>query len=317
MGGPRVRDAMADRNDGDRDQPLETTVAEAASAVLDADPDAERAAVESALETIAEDGVITGPTLTDAVGTTAQYVSTPENRLELTARALESARQAAEPAPDVPVVEARLDPLVARFEALEADLDSLLDRLSSLTADARDPTEVHAVAREVDHLRDTARDLHARAEELRSDLESFERWVTEPDRRNDALRADLDAVAERVERVEATLDGAGPDAGEDWARAVVEHRVIALLLEDLAAESAALRRWPGEAFDDTVADRLSRLVERHDRLEAALDDAARDEWRERYGDRLAAVSDALSPIEPPIDWGAVRARLEDHAPGLA
>ncbi|HKL30473.1 MAG TPA: hypothetical protein VJ898_14545, partial [Natrialbaceae archaeon] len=201
-------------------------------------------------------------------------------------------------------------------------------------ADDPDTEAVYAVAREVRRLTDRANDVQLAADELQVDIEDFERWVGNPEVRNDELGDDVDAFEGSLNELSAaigeleTLTGDGPKAaGQDvsaqdlattWADASLRVRLHDLLLDDLRAELDDLRAWADrEDLDEDdrpagIEARLDDLDGQLTGLEDRLDDLARPEWREQYGEHVAAFEDALSDVEPPVRWGAVQAALEEH-----
>ncbi|MFB6310065.1 MAG: hypothetical protein ABEH64_02660 [Salinirussus sp.] len=286
--------------------------------VLDREADVDAEQTRSTLETVTDDGVVTRSAINAAVGETAQYVATPENRLDLVEDARESARTAAEPVCDLDVVRVRFDQLEERYRTLQADLDALLNRLDALVNDARDPANVLEIARRVEDTQWSARDLHGRIEDLREDFESFERWATDSDTRLAELNEDADAVAARLDSVEETASeiesGNAMRDGRNWATAMINHRLIRLLLTDLENEHDALAAWPEADVDSEFGDRLATLRERYRAVGERLATASQPDWRDRYGDRLDTFDAELSSFNPPINWGAVAALVQEHAP---
>lgn len=244
--------------------------------------------------------------------------------------------------------EARLADVQDRTDRLGEDLQSVVGRAGDLesadseastddhetSADDPDTGTVYALARDVRRLTDRANDVQLAADELGMDVEEFERWLGTPGLRNDELRDDVDAFEGSLNELWAAVDdletriGDGSGAtGEEvsaqelattWADASLRIRLHDLLLEDLRAELADLRTWADredldedeglaeiEARLDDLGGELARLA---DRLEAL----ARPEWREQYGEHVAAFDDAISDVELPVQWGVVQAELEEH-----
>ncbi|MFC7047116.1 hypothetical protein ACFQH6_18500 [Halobacteriaceae archaeon GCM10025711] len=117
------------------------------------------------------------------------------------------------------------------------------------------------------------------------------------------------------------MAGAAGDDGRAWLDVAFQHRVQRLVLADVRAELADLRTWADRediADEERTAAVESRLDDLESRLAAAddrLDDVARPEWRERFGDRLSAFEAALDGFEPPVDWADVQAAVDEHRPG--
>lgn len=356
-------------------------VAEAVDVVAE-DQERDPEAVRAALEAVAEDGVVSREAADDALAHVSKVVSTPETRTELASIALSEARETAEPVADLDVVQSRLDAFESRLSAVEARTSALgadLRRLVKLASDP-DPGALHELGAGIRQLTEDANRAQRAADELSVDIEEFERWVENPDVRVRELEADVDslesALDDLAEAVEGTLgdgdapdtagrsaaadpdpsDGDespdpsdGPDAGAVWLDATFRHRVTGLLLPDVRAELADLRRMaaredagghgagdadPGEsdAVDDVppaddhdtgdnrdhrdrlddLQDRLDDLDGRRAHLGERLDDLARSAWRERYGDRLADFEDALEEFDPPVRWGEVQTAVDRH-----
>ena len=140
-------------------------------------------------------------------------------------------------------------------------------------------------------------------------------------RRLDAPRVldGLDAAADNIES-----DDTDGDVAEAWAEAALQRRVASLLLTDLRAELSDLENWPadvgggsGEGADASdVAERLEKFGERESALAARLDALGRDEWQERFADRLDAFEDDLDAFDPPVPWGAVLETFSEHQAAL-
>ncbi|ESS05234.1 MAG: hypothetical protein A07HB70_02275 [uncultured archaeon A07HB70] len=283
--------------------------------------------IAAALELIAEDGAVSRERVEEALGGLARVVSTPETRLELAAREVGAATDAAADLTDIPTVASRLAGLDSRLSALEQDVDALGDRLSELSARAGDPAAAFDVAREIRALTEDANAAQARADQLRDDAESTRRWLRDPAARRREFDDEVDAVAEAIDSVDDVAawlddesdeppDGVDPDApGAHWADATTGARVNELLIADLRAELADLRTMAERADDDPdLADlesRLAALTDRRDRLAATLSAAARPAWRADHGARLESARERIEEFAPPVDWGAVRAALDD------
>jgi uncharacterized protein YceH (UPF0502 family) len=332
---------MSDAADAAVDPALGESTEAAAEIVLDREPDADPESVRSALEDVAEEGIVSPEAVQSALGETAQHVATPENRLELTASALDGAREAAEPATDLDAVESRLAGFEARYRDLEADVEDLVSRLQDLLARGPRPEDVYDLARSIRELKWDVREVHGRAEELRTDLESFERWATDPAIRYDELAGDAEHVEGLLDGLETAIEefdgegatvGADAEGGDDlavaWADATLQCRTVALLVSDLHAELSDLRAWPdgepaGDGEDDAaprpadVEARIDDLRSRERALRERLDALARPAWRERAGDRIDAFEGDLDAFDPPVQWGDVEAVLAEHRSALA
>lgn len=276
----------------------------------------DRSTARATLETVADDGTVSWAAARDAFAHLSKVVSTPETRLELAATELEDARASAAGVEPNPLVRTRVETFEARYESIEervtelgTDLRQLLDRRDEAGA-------LYEVATGIQSLTAEANDCQRAADELQVDLQAFQRWLGDPSVRYETLGDDIDALERSVDDLEAIADSiTGADAPADpaaqWAGAVRQRQVLALVLEDLQWELAELREWErgGEAAT-VIDDRLDALDGRLTRLRGQLDDAAEPAWTDQYADRLAAVESALDAFDPPVDWGEVDAVLE-------
>ena len=346
--------SQEERNDG-RESILGESVTDAAERVVARNDSRDPETVRTTLETVAEDGEVTRDGIDSALGHASKVVSTPETRAELAEMALSEARERAAPAADLGVVQSRLDAFEARLadvqdrtDGLGEDLQSVVGRAEDLesaedhgtsaddpdTADTPDTEAVYALARDLRELTDRANEVQLAADELQMDVEDFERWLGDPDLRNDELGDDVDAfegslneLSSAIGDLETLTDEGAEAVGEEvsaqelattWADAGLRVRLHGLLLEDLWAELEDLRTWADREDldeDDRPAGIEARLDDLHHHragLEDRLDDLAQPEWRERYGEHLTGFEDALADVEPPVQWGVVQAELEEH-----
>jgi hypothetical protein len=299
---------------------------EEAAAALAGPDTPDEATVAETIELLAEDGVVSRDRLDEAVAGLSKVVSTPETRVEVAEREVESAREAAEGLTDVPAVAARLDGLDPRLDRVASDVEALGPRLSGIVDRAGDPDAVYEVARDIRRLTEDANAAQTAADEIRDDAERTKRWLRSDVFRHREVVEELDAVEESVDGLERAVDwlagdadgapaGVDPDdPGACWADAAVSARVNALLVADLRAELADARTVAernGEDADyDDLAARLDDLAARRDRLAARLDDLAAPAWREAHADRVDRAETVLAAHDPPVDWGAVRAALD-------
>ncbi|AEH37424.1 hypothetical protein [Halopiger xanaduensis] len=294
-----------------------------------ADGSSESGTVRETLAVVADDGVVRRAAVDDALANASKVVTTAETRAELAAAALDDARDAAEPVADLDVVAARLEGFAARLETVEDRAAGLGDRLQSIVDRKRDG-DLYELAREIRQMTAAATEVQRAADDLAFDLESFDAWLDEPDRRAGDLADDIDALERSLDELEDVVDGLGSEASDledvadgetdpavTWAQAAIQRRVTELLLADLRAELATLREWAGREGADPPSDvepRLDELAARRERLGERLADRTEPPWRERFGDRVAAIDEALDEFEPPVDWVAVEAVVEEHRP---
>lgn len=309
--------------------PLEDAV----DAVVAENDDRDPESVRSTLQEVTEDGVVCQAGVDDALATVSKVVSTPETRLELAESALADAQEAAEPVTDLAVVRERLSRFETRQARIEGEVSALGETLQELVDRSDDPDDLYALAGEIQRLTGTANDLQQAADDLTLDLESFERWLGNPDVRVREFADDVDALEEFHDNVAAAVGEIAdaettddpPTGGADheeigraWIDALLCHRVLALLITDLRDELADLRTWADrEGIGD--GERAADLESRIDDVEEAitetgerLENLARSEWENQYHDRLKTFEETLETFEPPVDWRAVRAELDTH-----
>jgi DNA repair ATPase RecN len=299
-----------------------TPVDEAVTAIVEDEHDPE--AVRRTLQTVAEDGVVSGAAVESRLAHVSKLVATPETRVELAAMELSDAREAAEPVADIDAVRSRLDSFETRLAGVEERVEELGAELQAVTARPESLDGIHRAASRLRRLDARAKNAQGAADELTVDIEEFEAWLDDPDARFDDLAEDADAVAETLADLERTAgelaDAGGDDPAATWLEATLRHRVADLLLADARAELADLRAWNdregiyhgGRA--DAIADRLDDLDDRCGTVGDRLDGLARPEWTRRHGDRLAAFESAVDGMEPPVAWGIVQAELDEHLP---
>ncbi|USZ69277.1 hypothetical protein NGM10_05950 [Halorussus salilacus] len=272
-----------------------------------------------------------GDATAESLGDASMAVATAETRTEMASMALSDAREAAESVPDLDAVATRLDAYESRLASITDRRDELADDLGALVECERVSDAGDEAVTDRRRLAADAAAVHGAADELSTDLESFERWLTDPETRYSELEADIDAVEESLADLTATVeavaagrpaegsDGDGDGVGAAWADARLRHRVVGLLLDDSRAELADLRTWADR--EDPGGDRLVELDDRLDDLDTRtsevgdrLDDLARPEWEERFGGHLGAFEDETADLEPPLDWADVHAAFETHRP---
>ncbi|WP_436928691.1 halo transducer protein [Halosimplex halobium] len=304
-------------------------VDEAVERVRAREPDRDPETVRAALGFVAEDGVVSRTALRESLKLTSKVLTTAETRVELAGIALDDAREAAESAPDLPTVEARLADFAAEVAAVEDRAADLGSDLQSVVDDREDPAARFAVADGLRRVDERAREVQRTADEIQFDLEAFERWldshavrVRELGEDLDALAASLDDLAAAVETLETggDADARPDDPARAWFDATLSHRATGLTVADLRAELADLRTWADredadpvdEGGLDDLAARLDDLDGRHGALGERLDAAAEPEWTDRFGEAVAAVESDLADCAPPVDWAVVQSTIEEH-----
>jgi len=343
IGGPAVRRDMPDEERVTVDVEG-LRVEEAVDTVLAADPSADREFVETAMNDAATGGVVRRSGVESSIQRVARAVSEAGSSQSMALMAFQTARDAAAPVADLPVVAGRLDAFEADTEALHeryADLQDQFDEVSDLPGESGSLSAAALYIREVV---EDARDLEADASDLEDSLETFQEWLDDHRLRVRALEADLDAVEERIVEL-ATIadeladadgerDGESGDGDEDedvgghvtdpavaWCDAALQAEVTGIMLADVRAEATDLRTWADREDVDHdlggVEDRLDDLTAERDRVADRLADVAAPAWTDQYGEQVDAFAAAVDDLEPPTDWGDVQAALERYRPEAA
>ncbi|OYR39627.1 halo transducer protein [Halorubrum sp. Hd13] len=279
------------------------------------------------LAIVARDGVVRRAAVDDAVANASLVVTTAETRTEFAAGKLDGAREAAAPVADLAPVSGRLDDFDARLADVESRADDLGDAVQEVL-DMKGDGDLYEIARRVKRVTTAATEVQRAADDLQFEIDSFEGWLADSDRRVEELDADVDALAASVDELDAaveSLDADGEAAGSErgaaarWAAATVRHRVASLLIADVRAELAALRTWAereGDAPPSGIGPRLDEVRARHETAGERLAARAEPEWTARFGDRLAALDEALDSMEPPVPWAEVEAVVEEYRPAI-
>ena len=285
------------------------------------------------LAIVARDGVVRRAAVDDAVANASMVVTTAETRTELAAEKLDGAREAAAPVADLAPVTGRLDDFDARLDAVETRADGLGDAVRE-ALDMKGDGDLYEVARRIRRVTNAATEVQRAADDLQFEIDSFEAWLADGDRRAEALAADVDALAESVDELAAAADSlavgeadgesgadteSDADAASRWAAATVRHRVASLLIADVRAERAALRTWAereGAAPPSGIEPRLEEVRTRHEAVGERLAARVDPEWTARFGDRLSALDEALDAMEPPVAWTEVEAVVEEYRPAV-
>jgi uncharacterized protein Yka (UPF0111/DUF47 family) len=281
--------------------------------------------VRQVLAYVAEDGVVSTTAADEAVAHLSKVVSTPETRTELAEIAFADAKEAAEPVDHLDVVTARLDQYETRLDEIQAYVPELGEALQEITA--YDGGDLYELAARIQRLTTAANRAQGAADELSVDLEEFERWLSNQTVRYDEFAEEVDALEESIEELTANaeevaevLDAAtethitlNRDPVATWFDVSLRHRAVGLLFDDLRAELATLREWPGTEPSDRAPDLAARLDDLRTQWEAAgerLETSRPDE--RRFTDLLDAFEEDIDAYEPPIDWSEVQETLEEY-----
>ena len=165
---------------------------ETAISVVD-DESATSDAVRETLAVVADDGVVRRTAVDDALANASKVVTTAETRTELAANSLENVRDIAAPVSEIDIVATRLDRFVTRLEIVEDRATDLGDHLQTIIAHKNDGN-LYDLAREIRRLTATANEVQRAADELQFELENFEEWLEDADRRVAELTDDIEAL---------------------------------------------------------------------------------------------------------------------------
>ncbi|WP_267641144.1 hypothetical protein [Haloarchaeobius amylolyticus] len=301
------------------------SVEDAAAAAVAQDSSRDRDEARAVLETVADDeGVVTREAVDDALGHVSKVVATPETRVELAARDLESARETASHVTDLDSVQAKLDAFEARLSAAEDHTEALGPDLQAVVERQGDSGDIYDIAADIRRITTGANEAQKAADDLKLDVEDFEKWVGSQSVRFRQLDEEVEVAGERLDELADALDREWTDDdARDWVDVRFQHRVMGLMLADLRQTFADLKRWADrEDLDpddrtDSVATGLADAADRHADLGVRLEELARPEWRERFADPLHSFEDAVDDFEAPIPWGEVEATLADHRERVA
>ncbi|TQQ80721.1 halo transducer protein [Halonotius roseus] len=302
--------------------------------------DADPGELRETLAIVAEDGVVSRAAVDDALANASMVVTTAETRVELAGDKLDNARATAPSTSDLAFVSDRVDNFDTRLAHIETradDLGEALQEVLSMKADG----DLYEIARRIRRLTNAATEVQQAADDLQLELDTFESWLTDADRRVDELTADIDALADSlselsdvVDQLEARGTGDDSDAGDDaddaendpeseaasrWAAARVRHRVLSLMLTDLHAELTAVQTWAEReavTSPSEIEPRLDEIQDSHTALGERLTACADPEWTARFDEQLTALDEALTEMEPPVVWADVDAVVAEHRPAI-
>jgi chromosome segregation ATPase len=293
-------------------------VADVIETLIDWTDDYDRAEIRELLDPITDDGVVTHEAVEQAVSDTSKVVATAETRAELAEIAYEDAVEAAESVDDLPIVTARKSRYTDRLTALQARVDGLASDLQTPVEQLHDPNAVYELAVNLRDVATTAQGVVRTADELAEELEEFERWLTEPDRRYDEFSEDIDLIEDSIADVKTVSAGLSADSEEpavDWVGATMRARVLELLAADLRAEVADLQLWADREdvqFRTGLHERVSDVEQEAGELADTLAEHAKPAWRDRFEDTLSEFEEEVAGVEPPVDWSRVQEILENR-----
>ncbi|WP_299269986.1 hypothetical protein [Halorientalis sp.] len=304
------------------------SLSEAAAQVAARDDRPDEETVRTVLAEVAFDRIVSEDRITELESDTSMAVSNAEGRAEFAAMRVDEVEEAATDAPDLETVSARLDAFDARADSIESRARDLADRLHDLVHRREYSDSVYEYVRDLRDLGTDADAAHGDAQRLATDADEFERWLDSHATRITGLSTDVAAIESTFDDLETAADRlANPEAiGEDepdpatqWFALTQRQRVNELVVADARVELADVRTWAERAGDDTtdlddLGERLADLELRREQFGDRLDDLARPDWREQYDEVISAVDDTLAAFEPPVNFGAVQAALDDLGP---
>jgi len=117
---------------------------------------------------------------------------------------------------------------VERRDVVETRSDELGQTVQEIL-EMRDHGDLYEIAQRIRQLTNAATEVQRAADDdLQFELDSFEAWLTDADRRTEELTTDVDAVAESVGELDDVVDcikvddgAAENDAARTWAAATV------------------------------------------------------------------------------------------------
>ena len=283
------------------------------------------AEVRETLGIVTQEGVVDRSAVDDAVANASMVVTTAETRVELAADKLDGAQAAAAAAPELGFVSDRVHNFEARLSRIENQATALGEAIQEILS-MKETGDLYAIARRIKRVTNAATEVQRAADDFQLELDAFESWLTDPDRRSEELAADIDALADSLGELDATVETLDSDDGESeteaahgWVAAKIRHRVLSLMITDLQAELAAVRTWAeeeGETPPSDIKPQLDELQTSHAGLGDRLREHADPEWTARFDDELSALDDALGGMEPPVVWPDVEAVVAEHRPDV-
>jgi len=263
--------------------------------------------VRAAIDPFVEDGRVTRDAIDETVSDTAKLISTAESRVEYAEGAAETMWETLADAPTVPTVE-------SRRVALEERLDTVCDRLDTVQAtlasavEQSDAPSLFELGVDLRTASTHAQGIVQTADDLQRDIEQFESWLTDPDRRTRELGEDVALVVDSVEELEAATDNEPEPA--TLANVHLQTDVFELLVADIRAELDDLTAFEPTGDLDSLREGVDALDDRLAAVRARLDDAPA--YRAQFDDVLASLAETLAGREPPVEWAVIQETLSDH-----
>lgn len=276
--------------------------------------------VRETLAIVSQDGTVRREAVDDALANASMVATTAETRVELAAEKLDSARETADQVSDLDLVSARIDNFEARLDVIEDRSTDLGDAIQEILA-MREEGDLYEIAQRIRRVTNAATEIQRSADNVQLELDSFEEWLTDADRRTEELTDDIEALAESVNELDDVVEkiegGSEPEseAAKTWAAAMVRHRVMSLMIDDLRAELAAFRTWAEREIGSSPSDiepRIDDVQAGHEVVGERLAARAEPEWTAHFDDRLTALDEALEELVPPVAWADVEAVVEEH-----
>ena len=277
--------------------------------------------VRTWLNPFTDDGSVTPEAVEATVTDVSQILATAETRVDLATRTVEDASDAVADVPDLEIVRVRQNAFEERLADLRSDVEGLGEELSGAANDLDSPVDIYEAAVDLHEVTTDAQRIVRVAHDLETELEAFEAWLNSATRRHDAFVDDVEAaeesatgVAETVESVRAADD---PEP-ERWFEAIVQNRVLEVVVADLRAEAADLRAWADDEGHSFPADAEKRIGGVADRVAANADALAEGPSLDgRLGERLDTLEAELSAVEPPVAWARVDETVAEARRGIA
>ncbi|WP_153952497.1 hypothetical protein [Halosegnis longus] len=263
--------------------------------------------VRAAIDPFVEDGRVTREGIDATVSDTAKIISTAESRVEYAEGAAETMRETLVDAPTVPTVETRRVSFEERLDAVCDRRDAVQATLASAVEQADSPS-LFELGVDLRTASTHAQGIVQTADDLQNDIEQFESWLTDPDRRTRELGEDVELVGDAVEELETATEETPEPA--TLADVHLQTDVFELLVADIRAELDDLAAFEPPGDLDSLHGEVDALDDRLAALRARLDDAP--SYREQFDDVLASLAESLADREPPVEWGAIQETLADH-----